>query len=167
MKLKDIIEMVTTSNMSGDELPAVMFQKKKKKKKKFVELKEELVNSKFYYTNWKHNKFPNVKILDFKYPGRIGEKNYGKREDILGWNLNYYDNKEEAEKIIDDIDTFARMVSNNNLEKYKRIKYFFPEQSALLRRYKKSNIKYVKEKDGILWKKTTLDNLEKKHQDNL
>ena len=66
------------------------------------------------------------------------KKSYGKRSDVLGWNLNYFINKEYAEKAIDDIDSFARLLSGNNkLEKYERIKKLFPEQAAFIRRYNK------------------------------
>jgi hypothetical protein len=117
-------------------------------------LNEELPLLKFHYKNWRNDKNPRVVAFDRKYPGRIGEKRYGEREDILGWNLNYYKNSEEARKNIDDINDFSTLLSKNKLEKYKRIAYFFPEVTALLRRYKKDKIVGMKKmSDDGLWKK--------------
>ena len=156
---------VTTKNLSGKELPQGFILRKKKIKKV---LKEELNLVNFYYSNHHHDRFPRVMILDYKYPGKEGQKSYGTRDDLLGWNINYYSNKEDAKKIINDIDTFARMVSNNNEEKYKRIKYFFPEQAELLRRYNKEHVKMLRVKeDNGLWKRTNYDELQEKHKKNL
>jgi len=159
---------VTTQSLRGYKKPHILFSKPIKRKiknllknKKF--LFENLNLIKFYYSNWKHDKSPQVKVLDYNYT-KQGEKN--NRKDLLGWNLNYYSNKEEAEKTIDDIDSFARLLSVNNKEKYERIKYFFPEQHKLIRRYNKAYIKKIKEKDGLLWKNTTYEELEKKHKNN-
>lgn len=161
---------VTTKSLQGYKRPHVLFGhqiknriKKLIKKNNFLVFKEELNTAKFFYTNWKHDKFPQVKILDYHYT-KEGEKTPS--DDLIGWNLNYYSNKEEAAKTIDDIDSFARLISADNKEKYNRIKYFFPEQEKLIRRYKKNNIKNIKEKDGLLWKKTSLKNLEEKHKNN-
>jgi hypothetical protein len=117
-------------------------------------LLEDIPLVKFYYKNWKNDKYPEVMAFDTEYPGREGQKSYGERKDLLGWNLNYYKNKKEASDSINDINDFADLLSKNKEEKYKRIKYFFPEQSSLLRRYKKNSIKFlrVKDKDG-LWKR--------------
>ena len=51
------------------------------------------------------------------------------------------------------------MLSANKEEKYKRIKYFFPEQAKFIRRYMRKHIKGLKVKDGILWKKTDFNKL--------
>lgn len=161
---------VTTKALRGYKRPHVLFGKQIKnrikkiiKKNSFLVFKEELNTAKFFYANWKNDKFPQVKILDYHY-SKEGEKNPS--DDLIGWNLNYYSNKEEAAKTIDDIDSFARLISADNKEKYNRIKYFFPEQEKILRRYKKDKIKNLKEKDGLLWKKTSLKNLEEKHKNN-
>jgi len=116
-------------------------------------LKESLQYIKFHYTNYKHDKRPKVKVLDHNYLGQINQKSYGKRKDILGYNLNYVKNRKEAIKAIDDISNFGDMLSNNKEEKYRRIKYFFPEQSKFIRRYMKKHMKGIKEKNGLLWKK--------------
>ena len=160
---------VTTKNLSGKELPMGFYTRNLLRKKKIRKvLKEELNLINFYYKNHHHDRFPRVMALDYAYPGMKGQKSYGEREDILGWNINYYENKEEAKKIINDIDTFARMVSNNNEEKYKRIKYFFPEQSELLRRYNKQHVKMLRVKgDNGLWRRTNYDELKEKHKKNL
>jgi hypothetical protein len=123
-----------------------------------ITLLEELPTAKFYYKEYKHDKIPEVLVFDTKYKGRKGQKSYGEREDVLGWNLNYYKNRKEAEDTIKDIDDFASLFSKNKEEKYRRIKYFFKPQSDLLRRYKKEAMKFIriKDKDG-LWKKKELE----------
>jgi hypothetical protein len=119
-----------------------------------ITLLEDIPLVKFHYKNYKNDKNPEVLAFDNAYKGRKGQKNYGEREDLLGWNLNYYKNKKEAEDTIRDIDDFASLLSKNKEEKYKRIKYFFPDQAKLIRRYQKNAIKFlrIKDKDG-LWKK--------------
>lgn len=120
-------------------------------------LLEDIPLVKFYYKEYKHDKFPEVLAFDKEYKGRKGQKSYGERRDLLGWNLNYYKNKKEAMNTIRDIDDFATLLSKDKEEKYKRIKYFFPEQSALLRRYKKNSIKFLRKKDTDgLWKSEEL-----------
>jgi hypothetical protein len=158
---------VTTNSLRGYKKPVVLFSKPVKKrikkllKKKLIFEDLNLVN--FYYSNWKHDRFPKVKVLDYNYH-KENEKN--KRKDLLGWNINYYKNKKEAIRTIDDIDSFARMISANNKEKYQRIKYFSPEQAKLIRRYNKNYIKMLRLKDGFFWKKTDYKNLEEKHKNN-
>ena len=117
-------------------------------------LEEGLPVIKFHYKDCKHDKHPKVLLYDDNYPGKKGEKGYGTREDKLGWNLNYYSNADEAIESINDINDFAKLLSKNKEERYKRIKYFFPEQSKLLRRFKKSRIKFLRSRgeDGI-WRK--------------
>lgn len=178
MKLKDLIEMVvTTSDESVVSLdkPYTKFPlvtkkiKKKLKKDNLIRrpiLGEDLNLTKFHYKNWKHDKNPKVKILDYHYEGKPNEK--VKTDHVLGWNVNGYENPKEAIDTIDDIDSFARMLSVNKLEKYKRVKYFFPKQAELLRRYKKEAIKNIKTKgkDEWFYKKTSLDALEQKDKEN-
>lgn len=129
-------------------------------------LNEALELVKFYYANYKHNKRPRVKVLDFVYPGIRGQKTYGKRKDLLGWNINYYKNKKYAIKAIDEIDSFARLLGAKNKEKYERIKHFYPEQAKLLRRYNKKHVKHLKRKDGWFWKKTSYNELIKLNRES-
>ena len=127
-----------------------------------VNLNESLQYVKFAYDNNDNkDKHPKVKVLDFKYKGQQGQKTYGKRQDLLGWNLRYFSNKRYAEKAIDDIDSFSRMLgANSREEKYKRIKYFFPQQAKLIRRYIRKHIKNLKHKPGVFfWKGTNFDEL--------
>jgi hypothetical protein len=120
-----------------------------------MKLEEALELVKFHYSNWKHDKRPRVKVLDFRYPGRPGQKTYGQRRDLLGWNINYFKNKRYARRAIDEIDSFARLLSANNKEKYRRIKYFFPQQAKYIRRYMRKHIKGLKRKGRIgLWRNT-------------
>tara|TARA_Y100000310_G_C20681189_1_gene816045 strand:- start:772 stop:1173 length:402 start_codon:yes stop_codon:yes gene_type:complete len=129
-------------------------------------LKESLELVKFHYDNWKHDKRPRVKVLDYKYPGQPHQKTYGQRKDLLGWNLNYFTNKRYARRAIDEIDSFARLLSADNKEKYKRVKYFFPEQAKHLRRYMKKHIKGLKRKNFIgLWRKTDYTDLIKRDKE--
>ena len=178
MKFEDLKEMVSSGGIFGvgDEFPVYRFplvtqsiKKKLKKKKKYLTnnhlMKEDLNLAKFMYKNYKHDKHPQVMILDYHYKGKPNER--APSDHVLGWNVNSYANKKEAVDSINDIDTFARMLSADKLEKYKRIKYFFPEQAELIRRYKKEAIKGLREKDGWFWKKTSLDTLEKKDNSNL
>ena len=178
MKFEELKEMVTLDGISGvaEKFPVYRFplvtqniKKKLKKRKKHLSnnfmINEGLNLVKFLYKNYKHDKHPQVMILDYHYKGKPNEK--VPSDHILGWNVNSYKNKKEAIDSINDIDTFARMLSANKLEKYRRIKYFFPEQSKLIRRYKKEAIKGLREKDGWFWKKTSLDTLEQKDKDNL
>lgn len=122
---------------------------------------ESLQLIKFTYNNYKHDKHPKVKVLDFKYKGQPHQKTYGKRDDLLGWNINAYSNKKYAKKAIDDIDSFSRMLgANSGKEKYKRIKYFFPQQAKLIRRYMRKHIVNLKHKPGVfLWKSTSFNDL--------
>ena len=107
---------------------------------------EELDIIKFYYKGWNGDKYPEVIVFDDKYPGKRGEKSYGEREDVLGWNLNYYGNKEEAIESINDINDFASLLSDNKEDRYKRVKKLFKDQAKLIRRYKKSGIKFMRKK---------------------
>lgn len=132
-----------------------------------MKLNEALQYVKFHYDNYKHDKRPRVKVLDFMYPGQPHQKTYGKRNDLLGWNINYFSNKRYARRAVDEIDSFARLLSANNKEKYNRIKYFYPEQSKFIRRYMKKHIKYIKRKKGILWRKTAMPALKKLHREAL
>lgn len=135
------------------------------KLKEIIENKiyEDLQLVRFKYTNYKEDPKPRVKVLDFTYPGQPHQKTYGQRNDLLGFNLNYFKNKKYASKAIDDIDGFARLLSANNKEKWQRLKHFYPEVLQHIRRYNRQHIKGLKQKKGILWRKTSYDQLE---QDN-
>jgi len=125
-----------------------------------MKLNEALQLIKFSYANAKHDKHPRVKALDYEYPGRSGQKTYGQRKDLLGWNINYFSNKRYARKAIDDIDSFARLLGAHGKEKYERTKYFFPEQAKFLRRYMRKHVKGIKRKTRIgLWRKTDFNEL--------
>lgn len=124
-----------------------------------MKLNEALELIKFNYANYKHDKRPRVKVLDLEYPGRPGQKTYGQRKDLLGWNINYFKNKRYARKAIDEIDSFARLLGAHDKEKYERIKYFFPEQAKFIRRYQRKHISGLKRKHYGLWRKTTYNDL--------
>ena len=133
-------------------------------------LKESLELVKFSYANNSKDtpasKRPRVAVLDFEYPGRPGQKTYGQRKDLLGWNLSYYSNKRYAKRAVNEIDSFARLLGADNKEKYSRISYFFPEQAKLLRRYQRKHIKGLKRKNWIgLWRKTGYTDLIKRDRD--
>lgn len=133
-------------------------------------LTESLPLIKFKYVDWKNTlklpnkrlaKTPRVQVLDLKYPGRKGQKTYGQREDVLGFNINYYKERRKGKDALDDIDSFARLLRADNKEKYKRIKDFYPDAIPYIRRYKKNSIVNLKVKKGLLWSPTSWDELEK------
>jgi len=128
-------------------------------------LNEELPLIQFKYTDQKHDKHPKVKVLDFNYKGIKGQKTYGKRHDVLGFNYNYFKDKKKDKQAIDDIDSFARMLNADNKEKYKRIKDFYPDAIKHIRRYKKSSIKDLKMKKGLLWYPASWAEAEKKDKE--
>lgn len=125
-------------------------------------LYENLQLVKFKYDNYKDDPSPKVKVLDFEYPGIKGQKTYGSRKDLLGFNLHYFKNGRYAERAIDEIDGFARMLSANKKEKYKRLKYFYPEVLKFIRRYNRKHIKDIKSKGRIFYKKRSYGELAKK-----
>ena len=124
---------------------------------------EDVAYIKFKYANYNKDKTPQVKVLDFEYPGIKGQKTYGQRKDILGWNINYVDGgrgaRKEAIKAIDDILDFTDLLGGNKREKYERIVTMFPQVAEHLRRYMKKHISSVKYKPGRLWKKEQLENI--------
>lgn len=124
-------------------------------------LKEGLELIKFHYKGKNsHIKIPSVKLLDPEYPGIKGQKNYGKRKDLLGWSLSHVINKKEAIKAIDDISDFTSLLSNSSKDAYTRIKEFYPEQSKFLRRFMRDGIKGLKRKEpNGLWKNVGFDDL--------
>lgn len=124
---------------------------------------EELDYIKFKYSNYSNDKTPNVKVLDFEYPGIKGQKTYGERKDILGWNINYVEggrkDRKEARDGIDDIADFTELLGGTSREKYERIVTMFPQAAEFLRRYNKQHVTGVKRKPGLRWKRTDLDSL--------
>lgn len=126
-------------------------------------LNEELTYARFIYKNYKNDKTPHVKVLDFEYPGQPGQKTYGKRKDILGWNIDYIEggksSKKEAITAMDEIDDFADLLSANKREKYERITTMFPQVADYLRRYIKQYVKGFKTKREGNWKKMTIDQI--------
>lgn len=124
---------------------------------------EELDYIKFKYSNYKNDKTPQVKVLDFEYPGIKGQKTYGQRKDILGWNINYVEggkkDRKEARDGIDDIADFTELLGGNSREKYERIVTMFPQAAEFLRRYMKQHITGAKRKTGIRWKRADLEKL--------
>lgn len=126
---------------------------------KKTKITEALQVVKFRYMSARHDPVPEVKVLDTEYPGAEGQKTYGQRQDILGWNLNYFENKKEAKKTIDEIDDFAKILGADKKQKYERIKMLFPEQALYLRRYIKDNCKGVKIKEEGLWRPADWDEI--------
>lgn len=124
-------------------------------------LNEDLAYVKFKYDNYKNDPIPRVKVLDTEYPGIKGQKTYGQRNDLLGWNLNYFKNKRYAKRAIDDIESFAKLLSADKGEVYKRIKYFFPEQAKFIRRYMRKHVKGLKHRKGVFWRNTTYPEIKK------
>jgi hypothetical protein len=57
------------------------------------------------------------------------------------------------------------MLSANKLEKYKRIRYFFPEQINFLRRYNKDFVRDLRVKKGWFWTKTSFDEAKKRSEE--
>jgi len=68
---------------------------------------------------------------------------------------------------LDEIDSFARMLSAKNKEKYKRIKDFYPEATKYIRRYNKDHIENLKSKQGLFWKKSDFSSLSKKDKETI
>lgn len=129
-------------------------------------LYEDLQLVRFNYDNFKEDPKPRVKVLDFKYPGQQGQKTYGQRQDLLGFNLNYFKNRRYAARAIDEIDGFARLLSADKQEKYQRLKYFYPEVLKLIRRYNREHIKNLKRKSGIFYRSSDYDTLIKKDNES-
>jgi hypothetical protein len=127
-----------------------------------LKLIEALQLIRFKYTNYKHDPMPEVKILDTEYPGQPHQKTYNERADLLGWNLHHFSNPKKAAKTIDDIDSFARLLTTSKKQKYERVKALFPEQSKFLRRYIRDHVKglRIKGEDG-LWHQTTPEEIKR------
>jgi hypothetical protein len=132
-------------------------------KKRNKILKEALTYTRFSYANYKNDKIPHVKVLDFEYPGQPGQKTYGKRKDILGWNIDYVQGgknaREEAMRAMDEIDDFADLLAANKKEKYERITTMFPQAADLLRRYIKAYVKGFKVQQNGQWSNMSVRNV--------
>ncbi len=124
-----------------------------------MKLSESLKYIRFRYDNYQNDPRPKVKLLDATYPGIRGQSTFGKRRDLLGWNVNYFRNRRYARRAIDEIESFASLLSANKDEKYRRIKHFFPEQAQFIRIYNKQYIRSLKEKIGIRWRRVAFDGL--------
>jgi len=120
---------------------------------------EDLQMVKFKYSNYKQDPIPRVKVLDYEYPGQPGQKTYGQRKDLLGFNINYFKNRRYASRAIDEIDGFARLLSADKLEKYQRLKYFYPEVVQFIRRYNREHITNLKKKGKLFYRRTNYDDL--------
>ena len=121
-------------------------------------LSEELTLAKFKYIGKNsHDRRPRVLILDPDYPGRVGEKNYGKTSDILGINLRHVpaDKRKGMKDTLSAIDLFSDFLNADKLERYNRIKEFYPASLSYIRRYKKAGISHYKEKRGMFYKTTS------------
>jgi len=129
-------------------------------------LYEDLQLVRFNYDNYQEDPKPRVKVLDFEYPGQKGQKTYGKRKDLLGFNLNYFKNRRYANRAIDEIDGFARLLSANQKEKYQRLKYFYPEVLKFIRRYQRQYVKNLKRKKGIFYRSTDYKTLIQKDKES-
>ena len=117
---------------------------------KAKQLNEELELVKFRYPS-KHCKRPKVLVIDAEYPGRVNEKNYGKRHDVLGINITYAPAHERRriQKALSEIDLFSDFLGADKLEKYRRLKDFAPDYVLpYIRRYKKAKMKNVRLKKG-------------------
>ena len=104
MKFEELKEMVTLDGISGvaEKFPVYKFplvtqniKKKLKKRKNHLSnnfmMNESLNLVKFLYKNYKHDKHPQVMILDYHYKGKANEK--VPSDHILGLNVNSYKNK--------------------------------------------------------------------------
>ena len=126
---------------------------------KAKQLSEELELVRFRYPS-KHCKKPKVLVLDANYPGRVNEKNYGKRLDVLGVNIMYAPAHERRriQKALSEIDLFSDFLGADKLEKYRRIRDFYPEALPYIRRYKKEKMSRVRKKDGYFYHKYSFTN---------
>lgn len=117
------------------------------------QLNEELELVKFRYPS-KHCKKPRVLVLDANYPGKVGEKKYGQRLDVLGVNIKYANplERKKIQKALSEIDLFSDFLGADKLERYRRLKDFAPDYLLpYIRRYNKSKMKNVKLKRGFFY----------------
>ena len=124
------------------------------------QLNEELELVRFRYPS-KHCKKPKVLVIDAEYPGRVNEKNYGKRHDVLGINIAYAPASERRriQKALSEIDLFSDFLGADKLERYRRLKDFAPDYVLpYIRRYKKAKMSNVRKKDGFFYHKYSFTN---------
>lgn len=130
------------------------------------DINEELKYTRFIYSNYKNDKVPHVKVLDFEYPGQPGQKTYGKRKDLLGWNIDYIEggksSRKEAMRAMDEIDDFAALLSANKKERYNRIATMFPQAADYIRRYIRKYVKGFKVNKNGKWTKMAIDAINSK-----
>ena len=119
---------------------------------KAKQLTEELELVKFRYPS-KHCKKPRVLVLDANYPGKKNEKHYGERLAVMGVNIIYAPRSERKrkQKALSEIDLFSDFLGADKLEKYRRIREFYPEALPYIRRYKKEKMKNVKLRRGFFY----------------
>ena len=106
---------------------------------------------KFDYDKPNNCKTPLVKVLDFDYKGQLGQKSYGNRSDILGFNMKNVASVKKQSKELDDLAAFSEFSGLNKKELYDRIKEFDPEIIKSIRRYNKNKIKHPKKKGTLFW----------------
>ena len=124
------------------------------------QLNEELELVKFRYPS-KHCKKPRVVVLDADYPGKVNEKHYGERLDVLGVNIMYapHSERKRIQKALSEIDLFSDFLGADKLERYRRLKDFAPEYLLpYIRRYKKHKMKNVKLKRGMFYRPYSFTN---------
>lgn len=114
-------------------------------------LDEDLPLIKFEYHGKNSTvKKPKVLVLDFNYKGRKGSKNYGKREDVLGWSLKHSSDPKFSENKIKEICKDFDFI-NNKEEMYDTVSALYPDSIFFIRRYIKDGMKKIKEKKGKSW----------------
>lgn len=119
------------------------------------DLAEEVSFVKFKYSGKRsHDKFPHILVLDSHYDGKKYRGEKKTTDDILGFNVAYAKNREDAFNNIHDIMDFASLLDADKLEKYKRLNHFYNDEiTKMIRRYKKNGIKKLKKRDKQgLWK---------------
>lgn len=124
------------------------------------QLNEELELVRFRYPS-KHCRKPKVLVIDAEYPGRVNEKNYGKRHDVLGINIAYAPAHERRriQKALSEIDLFSDFLNADKFERYRRLKDFAPQYVLpYIRRYKKAKMSNVRKKDGFFYHKYSFTN---------
>lgn len=111
---------------------------------------------KFNYKKPNNCKTPLVKVLDPNYLGKKDQTTYGKRKDVLGFNVKYTVERRKEIKKLDELAEFAEMAGLDNRETYYRIKEFNPNIIKHIRRYNKKKMSKPKIKEGFFWKNVEL-----------
>lgn len=128
---------------------------------------EELAYAKFRYRSKYPNKGyqihdskPKILVLDndYIYDGK-GNIKPG-RHDILGFNLNYSENKKVDKKAVQEIVSFAHLLKKNKKDVYKRLKDLYPKiVKDNIRCYKPQQMTKLRKKDGFFWKQCSVSDL--------